>query len=380
MINHQIITSLLDLDWYKLTMGSFIHDYLGQAKLEVTFVLFDREKFDYDISRHALIEQLNATRALKFTRQELHYLRGFGMFNEEYLDFLSKLTLPEPFLHSDGTISVKGKWEEVTYWETLLMSIVNEMISLQHIPYDQMKDRRYLALQYVKFCEKIDMCESNGIKFSDFGTRRRASKAWQHCLIESLVEHKTQGFLGTSNVALAMEFGISPIGTMAHELFMVTTAPDINPKATNEICKKWNSCTRFPKILLTDTYTTPWFFNNIDEDIIRDACGFRWDSGDPDIFTDQVLAYLQERVINPKYYKIIYSDRMTAEKMVRLHKKYSPVIQTAFGWGTDLTNPNPTGLICKAMKVDEWGTVKLSDDPKKALGNKCDEYRQKLRI
>ena len=65
-----------------------------------------------------------------------------------------------------------------------------------------------------------------GIAFSDFGTRRRFSSAWQHYVYEALMQELNGGspsgqFLGTSNTYEAMVTGLVPMGTSAHELPMV---------------------------------------------------------------------------------------------------------------------------------------------------------------
>ena len=62
-------------------------------------------------------------------------------------------------------------------------------------------------------------------------------------------------------------------------------------------------------------------------------------------------------------------------------------MKVSFGWGTNLTNdfrglaPNceldAFSLVCKAVSADGAPTVKLSDNPNKAMGPKCEIERYK---
>ncbi|MEP3513736.1 MAG: nicotinate phosphoribosyltransferase, partial [Lentilitoribacter sp.] len=61
-----------------------------------------------------------------------------------------------------------------------------------------------------------------------------------------------------------------------------------------------------------------------------------------------------------------------------LHQKFSGRVNVSFGWGTLLTNdfrklvPDdrlaPFSLVCKAVQANGQPTVKLSDNPNKAMG------------
>ncbi len=51
------------------------------------------------------------------------------MFDEAYLEFLRQLRHPDYHVcrqGSDLVVSFSGRWAEVTYWETLAPSIINE--------------------------------------------------------------------------------------------------------------------------------------------------------------------------------------------------------------------------------------------------------------
>jgi nicotinate phosphoribosyltransferase len=75
---------------------------------------------------------------------------------------------------------------------------------------------------------------------------------------------------------------------------------------------------------------------------------------------------------------VIFSDGLDVEKIVELHTKFVDRVRVSFGWGTMLTNDfrglvendrlAPFSLVCKAVSANGRPTVKLSDNPKKAMG------------
>src|SRR3989344_1398986 len=90
-----IITSLLDTDFYKFTMGQLIWLKYRNAFVVTQFKNRTRRVRIADwIDVGELTNELDAARQLRFSKTELHYLRGtneYGqrMFCEEYLDFLA---------------------------------------------------------------------------------------------------------------------------------------------------------------------------------------------------------------------------------------------------------------------------------------------------
>jgi nicotinate phosphoribosyltransferase len=69
----------------------------------------------------------------------------------------------------------------------------------------------------------------------------------------------------------------------------------------------------------------------------------------------------------------VFSDSLTPEKAVEIAKDCEGKIKCSFGIGTNLTNDitgsNPLNMVIKLRSVNCIETVKLTDDPKKALGS-----------
>ena len=122
---------------------------------------------------------------------------------------------------------VEGTWSHVILYEVPILSILSEAY-FQHV--DTAWDysgQRALAKS------KAETLLREGIAFSEFGTRRRRSYDAHMMVMQGLVDARNQltgdGTLrgkltGTSNVHFARLFGLSPVGTIAHEWIMGATA------------------------------------------------------------------------------------------------------------------------------------------------------------
>src|SRR6185295_3380204 len=131
-----IIHSLMDVDFYKDTMGQAI--FHRHAAVPVKFAFQNRHKnvrLAECIDSGELRENLEHVRSLRFTRQELHFLMGTfeysqPMFKLDYIEFLQTLRLPEFHLDKhDGQLILEflGEWANVSRWETLALQIVAEL-------------------------------------------------------------------------------------------------------------------------------------------------------------------------------------------------------------------------------------------------------------
>ena len=131
-----IIESLLDTDFYKFTMGQVILKHHPDVPVRFTFKNRTKGISLADvISEQDLRSELDYARTLRFSKTDLHYLRGtneYGerMFREPYLEFLSQLELPPYELEKvDGNYRLEfpGKWAEATYWEMYALAITKEL-------------------------------------------------------------------------------------------------------------------------------------------------------------------------------------------------------------------------------------------------------------
>lgn len=408
-----IVRSLLDVDFYKFTMGYFIwKNYRG---VDVEFRLINRNKkipLAQVVDENELRAQLDHVRTLRFRRPgslvstDLYYLRGMNvygknMFSEEYLDFLARLALSEYELTRVGDqyeLVFRGPWEVVTFWETIALAIISELYYRALMRRMNAPDLEALyTLATAKLYDKLRVLKQHpAIRFADFGQRRRHSFLWQQKVVSIAREVLGAQFTGTSNTWMAFNQDLMPIGTNAHELPMVVTALATNPEemrsAQYRILRGWQDLFgEGLRIILPDTYGSAQFLRGAPKELAGWR-GFRQDSGDPIVFGNRVIGWYRDHGIDPKEKLIIFSDGLDVKQMLRISNYFTGEINFAFGWGTLFTNDfidchpgrgeampefnvawgelfRPFSLVCKVASANGRPAVKLSDNIEKATGD-----------
>jgi nicotinate phosphoribosyltransferase len=391
-----IIKSFLDLDHYKLTMGQFaFHRY---PNVPVKYASTNRTK---SVRLAEIIEEedyrreLDHVQDLKPTPEELAYLRtlknnGEALFKDDYLDFLANIKIPGYKLtKEDGQFKTEfpGPWSKAIYWETLDLSIKNELYYRALMKNLSPEQRQAVYQEGVKRLEgKINLFNENPlVRFIEFGTRRRFSQAWQEYVVRKMkqgLEHNQM--IGTSNVNLARTYGLAPKGTMAHETFMIMSgimhSSDEEIRAShNQVLREWwDEYGVDLSIALTDTYGSEFFFKDMTLEQARNWKGLRQDSGNPRSFANQQLGFYERFEIDPKTKLFVPSDGLDEKKIVGLTNEFTKRIPTVAGYGTNATNDlglKSLSLVVKAVESCGHGTVKLTDNPAKGMGEQEDVQR-----
>ena len=410
-----IVRSRLEPDFYKFTMGQLI--WRKYRHVETTFSFKNRTakaRLGRVLDPGELREQLDHARSLMFTNSELHYLRGTNeyqerMFDEGYLEFLRSLRLPDFELDIRGDelrLEFTGEWAEVTYWETIALSIVNETYYRTLLRGLSKFEREAIHAEGVqRLRHKIGILrERPDVIFSDFGTRRRFSSAWQHYVDETLRDELNRGefqgqFLGTSNTFAAMTTGVVPMGTAAHELPMIIAGMldpgDPDPawlrRAQRQVIDDWWEQYGWGlSIFLPDTFGTDFFFTVVTDDDLRRWKGVRWDSGDLFEFGERVIRAYEVAHIDPREKMLVPSDALDLPVILAAQERFGSRMRVSYGWGTGLTNDlldnvmvgdrwfGPMSLVVKPTRANGRGLVKLSDNPAKATGDAKDVERYKI--
>jgi nicotinate phosphoribosyltransferase len=386
-----IIESIIDLDLYKITMCQFA--YLNYPNLNVKFAFTNRTT-DVKLAKYIDIEQLRYeiahVQTLKLTPKERKYLESRGIFKTEFLNFFENLSLSKVDVsvteYEQFEITTDGIWAEKILWETILLSIVNELYYRSRYQ----DHSKYIEYGFEQTMKKMKFLSENpDIKVTDFGTRRRFSKLWQKDVISIL--SALPNFVGTSNVKLAMDLGLEPIGTNAHELYMLGSGigkdSDIRTSLM-DIVDQWEEMYPTLTIALPDTFGTKSFFEDFTKERFERWLGFRHDSGCPFEFGDKVISLYEELGIDPKTKTIVFSDGLNLDKIEKLHKHFFGRINIGFGWGTHLTNDmslETLSIVMKAVEVISNGEevlnnhlVKLSDNLNKNMGKpeRIEVYRE----
>jgi len=323
------------------------------------------------------------------------------MFRSDFMEWFEGYQLPPYHLEKrDGQyeLTFEGKWHEVMLWEIPALAILMELRGRAVLNTMGRFELQVLyARAMTKVWEKIEaLRELDNLRIADFGTRRRHSFLWQDWCVQAMLEglgdvSEGGAFTGTSNCLVAMRRDIEAVGTNAHEMPMVyaalTNSDAELAKAPYKVLADWHEeHDGNLRIILPDTYGTKGFLDHA-PDWLAGWTGIRIDSGDPATGAEIAIDWWKARGEDPRQKLVIFSDGLTVDKIRELHAQFAGRVKVSFGWGTLLTNdfrglvPNdalaPFSLVCKAVEADGRPTVKLSDNPAKAMGPEDEIARYK---
>lgn len=332
-----------------------------------------------------ITEQIKAYCNLRFTEEELNYLRTkCPWIHNDYINFL-RFWHPvfEDFEISNDAdsglkISFGGVQEYVSYYEIPVLEICAEVYYRSHYNYDKL-----LKEFKEKTEEKIKKMKSGDFHFgtwSEFGARRRLSFEAQDWLISRFAREKKFtgpffGFIGTSNVYLAKRYNLTPVGTMAHEFFQCIQGgiPEVNPAYSNKAALDawvkeygvWNG------IALTDTLGTELFLRDFGKTYSTLFSGVRNDSGDPFKWADKMVEHYRRVGVNAKEKTLLFSNSIDSlELWDNLCRYVEGKAKPAFGIGTYWSGPQnirPLNIVAKVVLVNGRNVAKLSDDENKCM-------------
>ncbi len=389
-----IVRSLLDTDFYKLMMLQTV--FQRHADVRVEFSLINRSStvpLARLIDEGDLRAQLDHIRTLRLSRGEGTWLRGntfYGkrsMFSPDFMSWFENFRMPDYRLERRGDqyeLTFEGSWPEVMMWEIPALAVLMELRGravLNGMGYFELQVLYARAMTRV--WEKIErLRRMPDLRISDFGTRRRHSFLWQDWCAQAMIEGLGDKFQGSSNCLIAMHREVEAIGTNAHELPMIFAALARDDaelaEAPYKVLENWHDdYDGNLRVILPDTYGTEGFLKRAPE-WLASWTGIRVDSGAPETGAETAIAWWESKGQDPREKLVIFSDGLDVDKIEALYVRFHGRVKLGFGWGTLLTNdfrglaPNdalaPFSLVCKAISANGRPTVKLSDNPAKAMG------------
>ena len=381
-----IVISLLDTDLYKFNMDQVIFHKHTDLSGEYYFrcrnqgVVFTPEMFE------EINAQIDHLCSLRFTREELDYLRSIRFIKSDYVEFL-RLWHPirdyvETALSPEGELSVvvRGPLFSAMQFEIYLLEIINEV-------YFRMKyDYEVLVASARKKLEQKIKALNNGtytFSFAEFGCRRRLSRKWEEEVIYRLA-NETRSCIGTSNVYFAMKYRLTPIGTYAHEFVQMYQGIDSIPLAyTNHYAlEDWYDEYRGDNgTALTDTITTDLFLLDFNRAMVNNFNGVRHDSGDPYEWGEKIIAHYQKYGVDPRTKLLLFSDSLDFDRAQALYDHFKDRAKVSFGIGTFCSNDTsekPLNIVIKLQTVNGRAVAKLSDSPGKSMC-RDEEYLEYLK-
>jgi len=338
------------VDLYELTMAQCYFVYKKDAR--ATFDLFVRElprNRSYLIAA-GLQDILDYIKNLKFSSNDIDYLRSQKIFSENFLSYLAKFkfkgdiwAMPEGevFFPDEPVIRVTASVIEAQIIESFFLNTVN------------------LQAMIVSKASRVVLAAKKK-KVFDFALRRTHGS---DAAIKVGRSSYIAGFNGTSNVLTGRLYGIPIVGTMAHSFVM---------SFKHEMDSFLAYAHTFPgrTILLVDTYNTKKGIENavtlglyLKEKKYR-LGGIRLDSGDIVCWSKLARKMLDNAGL--KYVNIVASGNLDEFKIKDLLKRGARI--DSFGVGTNMgTSIDAPSLdvIYKISEItDEEGnflpTMKLS--------------------
>ena len=370
-----IIVSLLDTDLYKFNMDQVIFhkhtDLCGEYyfKCRNKDVVFTPEMLD------EINAQIDHLCSLRFTREELDYLRSIRFIKNDYVEFL-RLWRPvreyvTTSLSESGELGivVSGPLFSAMQFEIYLLEIVNEVYFRMKYDYEKLRESAEKKLD-----EKIKAFNSGKYTFSfaEFGCRRRLSLEWEDVVVKRLAA-ETDKCVGTSNVYLAKKYNLTPIGTYAHEFVQMYQGIDSIPLAyTNHYAMKdwYDEYDGDNGTALTDTITTDLFLLDFNRSMVNNYSGVRHDSGDPFEWGEKIITHYKKYGVDPKTKLLLFSNSLDFDRSQKLFDYFKDRTKVSFGIGTFCSNDTcekALNIVIKLQYVNGRPVAKLSDDPGKSM-------------
>ncbi|QJD66636.1 nicotinate phosphoribosyltransferase [Xanthomonas campestris pv. badrii] len=369
-----IIHSLLDTDLYKFTMMQAVLHQHPAAQVEYRFKCrtpgVDLAQCIDEISR-----EIDALCRLRLREDEVDYLRSLRFIKPDFADFLALFHLDRKYLQLAAStthpgeieLTIRGPWLHTILFEVPLLAIINEVWFRNTSEPDFEEGRSRLRA-------KVSSLRSMpaGCKIADYGTRRRYSRHWHGELLPLLRDGLGEQFVGTSNVYFAKHYGLTPLGTMAHEYLQAFQA--LGPRLRDSQVAALESWAREYRgdlgIALSDIVGLDAFLRDFDLYFCKLFDGMRHDSGDPFEWGERVIAHLQAHRIDPRTKVLVFSDGLNIDKVMQLYQHFHTRCRLAFGVGTSLTNdlgPTPLQIVIKMVRCNGQPVAKLSDSPGKSM-------------
>jgi len=369
-----IIESLLDTDIYKYSMmQAVLHQFPGAA-VEYRFKCRS-DGIDLRPLRQDLERELEHLCSLKLDPDELNYLSSLRYMKPDFIEFLRLFQLQSRFVEigeddEQLTIRIRGPWLHTILFEVPVLAIISELYSRHAWPDHELDEGRKRLQRKIGQVRALDRPDE--FVFADFGTRRRFSHAWHDEVVETFAREIPGSFRGTSNVRLARQLELVPIGTMAHEFIQACQALGPRLAETQRFAfEVWAREYRGDLgIALSDTYSLGAFLRDFDMFFCKLFDGARQDSGDPMEWGEAMIAHYEHNRIDPASRNLIFSDSLDIPRAAEIWERFRDRINVSFGIGTNLTHDagaKPVNIVIKMTECNGQPVVKLSDSPGKIV-------------
>jgi nicotinate phosphoribosyltransferase len=315
---------------------------------------------------------------LFFTQDELDYLGRLSYIKDDFVDYLTVFRFQRRFveIETDGDnllIRASGPLLHVMGFEIYVLYIVSELYFRRFDSAGVIEEARRRLFAKIEYLRGEIGASDTPFIFFDFGLRRRYSGAWHREVVSTFARELPDCFKGTSDVLLAKDIGLTPVGTMAHEYMQAFQAFGIRLRDFQKAAlEAWVQEFRGDLgTALTDVIGIDAFLADFDLYFAKLFDGLRHDSGDPYEWGEKVIAHYKKLRVDPMTKRLVFSDGLDIPAAVAIYRHFSGRIQLSFGIGTNLTNDTPISALNIVMKMKSCNgqpVAKISDSPGKTTG------------
>jgi nicotinate phosphoribosyltransferase len=378
-----VIHSLLDTDLYKFTMWQTMLHRFPQTQAEYTFLSRKVSKFPLAELIDDVNREFDHLCSLSFRPDELKYLAGLRFIKNDFVDFLRIFRFQRDFISAravggDLEIIVNGPQVHVMAFEIFVLAIVNELYFRRFEEKSARTEGKRRLLGKIEQLRRFEADEAprrHPFEMFDFGLRRRFSFDWQREVVDTFKHQIPQFFKGTSNVLLARDLGLVPIGTMAHEYLQTYQALGVRLRDFQKAALEgWVQEYRGDLgTALTDVVGMDAFLADFDLYFAKLFDGLRHDSGDPVVWAEKALVHYEKLRIDAHTKRLVFSDGLDMPTALKLYRHFADRTQLGFGIGTNLSNDmglETLHIVMKLTRCNGQPVAKLSDSPGKTM---CDD-------
>ena len=375
-----VVKSLLETDLYKFTMWQALLHAYPATHAEYEFACRNRPQFPLAELAGDMNAQMDHLCTLRFSEDELDYLRSLRYIKPDFVDFLSLFHPQRKFIavYTEGEnlcVRAEGPMVHTMPFEIYVLQTVN---ALYFRRFDQQACMREGMARLHTKTELIRSSTANiaagrphPFEFADFGLRRRFSSAMHEAVVSHVVKEVPQYFTGTANVYLARKYHLVPIGTHGHEWFGLFQGLPVRLRDFQKAAlQAWVDEYRGDLgTALTDMVGMDAFLVDFDLYFAKLFDSLRHDSGDPIAWGEKALAHYARLKIDPRTKRLVFSDSLDLHKALRLYDHFADRVKTGFGIGTNLTNDTGVpalNIVMKLVPCNSQPVCKISDTEGKA--------------
>jgi len=406
------IKSLLETDWYKLTMWDFMFHRHPGAWGRYAYKCRN-EPGELGVTTASVCDDViagvEALCELRFQPEEIAWLKTFdyrepdGYLHPAFIEFLRLFQFNFEYVKiwtedDELCFEIEGPVIHCIGFETAVLQIIASAINMKRCPeafrdaqkaaqpgfdieqaHPMVQRADALLTKNLELANAADYC----FRFADFSLRRAFGTGWQEYCVQEAMRLAPKAFVGTSNAYLAFKYGISPIGTMAHELLQAYQA-FTRLRDFQRVCfEDWADHFRGEVgIALSDIVGFTAFRRDFDKYLTKLYDGARHDSGDPYEWGEALIAHYEKMRVPAHHKYAVFSDGLTFIEGIKLCSHFYDRITPSCGIGTrfahDIPGLAPPKIVLKMIECEGQPVAKLSDSPGKAMC-RDDKFMERLK-